>query len=201
MNHEQLSRTATGGDSQLASSLESMLAHLAAINDRIVRVEDALAASPKCPVTLEGVLRPTEATAPPVATRTLSVAPATAPTLAGSFLNWYTNNIWETVKGKKEQNKRADAKAAVNIMMILYQKPFSIATPPSRAGPLRTRLGSTQSGNWRFKWMHPQTRNSMPSTTKSQPARHRRCVCVGDSCARHIPRRTGHLTSYSLHKN
>ncbi|KAE9066940.1 hypothetical protein PF005_g27682 [Phytophthora fragariae] len=41
-------------------------------------------------------------------------------------------HIWQTVKGKKEQNKRAEAKAAVNIMMILYQKPIAIPQEPSR---------------------------------------------------------------------
>ncbi|POM78282.1 Hypothetical protein PHPALM_4204 [Phytophthora palmivora] len=39
---------------------------------------------------------------------------ATASALAGSLFNWYTNHIWETVKGKKEQNKRAEVKAAIN---------------------------------------------------------------------------------------
>ncbi|POM73864.1 LOW QUALITY PROTEIN: Hypothetical protein PHPALM_9245 [Phytophthora palmivora] len=51
---------------------------------------------------------------------------ATASALAGSLFNWYTNHIWETVKGKKEQNKRAEVKAAINIMIVLYQKPFII---------------------------------------------------------------------------
>ncbi|EGZ11877.1 hypothetical protein PHYSODRAFT_517852, partial [Phytophthora sojae] len=49
------------------------------------------------------------------------------------LLNWYTNHIWETVKGKKEQNKRAEAKAASNIMAILYQVPFQIPKQPSRS--------------------------------------------------------------------
>ncbi|KAG2777997.1 hypothetical protein Pcac1_g11720 [Phytophthora cactorum] len=41
--------------------------------------------------------------------------PTTASTLAGCLLNWYTNHIWQTVKGKKEPNKRAEANVAVNI--------------------------------------------------------------------------------------
>ncbi|POM65822.1 Hypothetical protein PHPALM_18407 [Phytophthora palmivora] len=57
-----------------------------------------------------------------VADQLLSVnlpAPATASTLAVCVLNWYTNQIWETVKSKEEQNKTANAKAAVNIMLNL----------------------------------------------------------------------------------
>ncbi|KAG4055463.1 hypothetical protein PC123_g9455 [Phytophthora cactorum] len=38
--------------------------------------------------------------------------PTTASTLAGCLLNWYTNHIWQTVKGKKEPNKRAEANVA-----------------------------------------------------------------------------------------
>lgn len=87
MSHAKLSRTATEGDLQIASTLENMLAQLTAINDRIARVEDALIESSELPVTLERALQPTEANATPVAARTLSVAPATASTLAGSFLN------------------------------------------------------------------------------------------------------------------
>ncbi|ETP51430.1 hypothetical protein F442_03435, partial [Phytophthora nicotianae P10297] len=58
-------------------------------------------------------------------------APAISSTLAGSFLNWYPNSIWETVKGKKEQNRRADAKTAINIMFVLYQQPCKILEKPS----------------------------------------------------------------------
>ncbi|GMF39850.1 unnamed protein product [Phytophthora fragariaefolia] len=60
-------------------------------------------------------------------------APASASTLAGYVLNWYTNRIWETGKGKHEQNKRADAKAAVNIMLVLYQAPCLTRAPQQRS--------------------------------------------------------------------
>ncbi|EGZ15011.1 hypothetical protein PHYSODRAFT_409740, partial [Phytophthora sojae] len=60
-------------------------------------------------------------------------APATASTLAGCTLNWYIHQIWESVKGKKEQNKQADAKAAVNIMLVLYQTPCTTLKPPHRS--------------------------------------------------------------------
>ncbi|POM63885.1 LOW QUALITY PROTEIN: Hypothetical protein PHPALM_20659 [Phytophthora palmivora] len=69
-----------------------------------------------------------------VAAQLLSVnlpAPATASTLAECVLNWYTNQIWETVKSKEEQNKTANAKAAVNIMLVLYQSPCTINQPLS----------------------------------------------------------------------
>ncbi|POM77594.1 Hypothetical protein PHPALM_5000, partial [Phytophthora palmivora] len=45
----------------------------------------------------------------------------------------HTIHIWETVKGKNEQNKRAEVKAAINIMIVLYQKPFAIPQEPRRA--------------------------------------------------------------------
>eukprot|EP00644_Phytophthora_capsici_P003383 jgi/Phyca11/116894/e_gw1.31.499.1 len=72
----------------------------------------------------------------------LSPPLATTTTLAGCLLNWYTNHIWETVKGKKEQNQQAEAKAAINIMMILYQKPFHVPLEPDRSD-------STAFGNWK----------------------------------------------------
>eukprot|EP00644_Phytophthora_capsici_P019618 jgi/Phyca11/133518/e_gw1.536.3.1 len=59
-------------------------------------------------------------------------ASASTSTLAGCLSNWYTNHIWQTVQGMKEQNQRAEAKAAVNIMMVLYQKPFQVPEEPPR---------------------------------------------------------------------
>ncbi|POM67940.1 Hypothetical protein PHPALM_15960 [Phytophthora palmivora] len=101
-NHAQVSTAVAGGDSLLASTMENILKQLVQINGRLAR--------------LPSVNLP---------------APATASTLAGCVLNWYANKIWEIVKGKKEQNKRADAKAAVNIMLVLYQSPCAINQPPS----------------------------------------------------------------------
>ncbi|KAE8911164.1 hypothetical protein PF003_g4644 [Phytophthora fragariae] len=125
-NHAQVSSAATGGDSLLASTLENILKQLAQINARQARLEDT---AHKSPVTASETSTFGVSEVP-----LLSVpAPATASTLAGCVLNWFTNNIWETVKGKREQNKRAEAKAAINIMLVLYQTPCTITKPPPRA--------------------------------------------------------------------
>ncbi|EGZ26779.1 hypothetical protein PHYSODRAFT_470952 [Phytophthora sojae] len=113
-----------------------MLGQLTAISDRLGRLEDAHAAllartpslEPANPVQVEAlagasVEAPLFAAAP---------AQATATTLAGCLLTWYVEHIWQTVKGKREQNKRAEAKAAVNIMMVLYQASFEVPAEPSR---------------------------------------------------------------------
>ncbi|KAE8954867.1 hypothetical protein PR002_g31969 [Phytophthora rubi] len=107
-----------------------MLTQLASINERLGRLEDdhvKLSAFTSHDQPVQAQLSRLSTAAEP-----LIPPPATATTLAGCLLNWYTNHIWQTVKGKKEQNKRAEAKAAVNIMMILYQKPIAIPQEPSR---------------------------------------------------------------------
>ncbi|POM61601.1 hypothetical protein PHPALM_29361 [Phytophthora palmivora] len=98
------------------------------INDRLARVESTL----PTPDSATFDLRHAEFEATGMELPSVNLpAPATASTLAGCVWIWYTNKIWETVKDKKEQNKRADAKAAVNIMLILYQSPCAINQPPS----------------------------------------------------------------------
>ncbi|KAG3107954.1 hypothetical protein PI125_g12250 [Phytophthora idaei] len=125
-NHAQLSSAVAGRDTLLSSTLENILNQLMAINERLRRLEDVqaqrLASAPN--LSLVHTHQPA-AVAPAVP------PPATASTLAGCLLNWYTNHIWQTVNGKKEQNKRTEAKAAVNIMMILCQKAFKISQEPS----------------------------------------------------------------------
>ncbi|KAE9021482.1 hypothetical protein PR003_g14736 [Phytophthora rubi] len=106
--------------------MENILKQLVQINERLARLEDSQPASAVATADVDTTLYSTAAEAAPP-------APATASTLAGCAHNWYTNKIWETVKGKKEQNKRADAKAAVNIMLVLYQAPCTITEPPPRS--------------------------------------------------------------------
>ncbi|KAE9288970.1 hypothetical protein PR003_g25673 [Phytophthora rubi] len=131
-NHGQLGNAVAGGDSLLSSTLENMLAQLVSINERLGRLEDAHAKLSPC---IDDANQPAEGSAPTGTIELTAPAPATASTLAGSMLNWYTNHIWETVKGKKEQNQRAEAKAVVNIMSILYQAPYQISQEPSRSDP------------------------------------------------------------------
>ncbi|KAG2787544.1 hypothetical protein PC116_g10784 [Phytophthora cactorum] len=104
------------------------LGQLMAINERLGRLEYVQAQRLAIAPSLSLVQ-----THQPAAVTPAVSSPATASTLAGCLLNWYTNNIWQTVKGKKEQNKRAEAKPAVNIMMILYQRAFKITQEPSLA--------------------------------------------------------------------
>ncbi|KAG2760253.1 hypothetical protein PC129_g8148 [Phytophthora cactorum] len=96
------------------------------INERLGRLEDVQAQRHAIAPNLSLVQ-----THQPAAVAPAAPPPATASTLAGCLLNWYTNHISQTVEGKKEQNKRAEAKAAVNTMMILYQKAFKITQEPS----------------------------------------------------------------------
>ncbi|POM80484.1 LOW QUALITY PROTEIN: Hypothetical protein PHPALM_1675 [Phytophthora palmivora] len=126
--HAQVSTAVAGGDSLLASTMESILKQLVQINDRLARVESTLPTSDSA----TSDLRHAEFEATGIELPSVNLpAPATASTLAGCVWNWYTNKIWETVKDKKGQNNRADAKAAVNIMLILYQSPCAINQPPS----------------------------------------------------------------------
>ncbi|GMF47362.1 unnamed protein product [Phytophthora fragariaefolia] len=79
-------------------------------------------------------------------------------TFAGRFLNLFTNKIWETVKGKREQNKGADVKAAINIMLVLYQAPCSIFAPPLKAD---THAQQTWEDNlWKLALALEQTANA-----------------------------------------
>lgn len=98
-NHSQLSRTVAGSESLLSSTLENVLAQLTSINDRIARIEDAVAAVTVR--TIEAELGPGSSADGPGQAVPVVAAPATASTLTGSFLNWYLHRIWETVKGKK----------------------------------------------------------------------------------------------------
>ncbi|EGZ30786.1 hypothetical protein PHYSODRAFT_416066, partial [Phytophthora sojae] len=107
-----------------------MLTQLVSINERLGRLEDVHTRLPLCSVDAPP---PAASASFTTAVELSAPAPATASMLTGSLLNWYTNHIWETVKGKKEQNKRAEAKAAINIMAILYQAPFQIPKQPSRS--------------------------------------------------------------------
>eukprot|EP00644_Phytophthora_capsici_P008823 jgi/Phyca11/102344/e_gw1.6.389.1 len=114
-----------------------MLGQLVSINERLARLEEAHASLLARTQTQE--LSSAEHIEDP--TVSLAGAPlfaatpaqATSSTLAGCFLNWYVSHIWQTVKGKREQNKRAEVKAAVNIMMVLYQTPFEVLAEPSKA--------------------------------------------------------------------
>jgi hypothetical protein len=54
------------------------------------------------------------------------------PRSSNGFLNWFTNIIWETLKGKREENKRVEAKAAINILLVLCHTPRTITEPPPR---------------------------------------------------------------------
>ncbi|POM61716.1 LOW QUALITY PROTEIN: hypothetical protein PHPALM_29234 [Phytophthora palmivora] len=118
--------------SLLTSTLENVLTQLVSINDRLGKIEDTQ-------TQLLARITNTETSSSCRAVSAAAVAEGTTPllatasTLAGSLFNWYTNHIWETVKGKKDQNKRTDVKAAINIMIVLYQKPFIIPQEPRRA--------------------------------------------------------------------
>ncbi|KAE9138702.1 hypothetical protein PF007_g1278 [Phytophthora fragariae] len=130
VNHAQVGSVAAGRETLLSSTLENMLTQLVSINESLGRLEDAhvqLSAFTSHDQPVQAQLSRLSTAAEP-----LIPPPVTATTLAGCLLNWYTNHICQTVKGKKEQNKRAEAKAAVNIMMILYQKPIAIPQEPSR---------------------------------------------------------------------
>ncbi|KAE9353601.1 hypothetical protein PF008_g4916 [Phytophthora fragariae] len=118
--------------------MENILKQLVQINERLARLEDTQPTSAVATADVETTVYSTAAEAAPPAL-------ATASTLAGCALNWYTNKIWETVKGKKDQNKRADAqaavtqhkradaKAAVSIMLVMYQAPCTITESPPRS--------------------------------------------------------------------
>ncbi|KAG2775636.1 hypothetical protein PC129_g4098 [Phytophthora cactorum] len=117
--------------SLMASTLESMLAQLLSTSERLGRIEDVQAKLPILPprdeIAHERLSQPSmevESVVPP---------PAIATKLARCYLNWYTNHIWQAAKGKKVHNQRAEANAAVNIMMVLYQQPFEVPDEPSRA--------------------------------------------------------------------
>ncbi|OWZ16520.1 hypothetical protein PHMEG_0009677 [Phytophthora megakarya] len=129
----QLSGAAAGGDSVLASTLENMFAPLPTINDRIARVEDIVGASAGLTTGHAEPLSAVQVAQASLVSSSTVVAPAAGSTLAGCFLNWYMHRIWETVSGKKEQNKRADAKAAVNITKELYRTPCEIPPQPDRS--------------------------------------------------------------------
>ncbi|KAE9002978.1 hypothetical protein PR003_g19035 [Phytophthora rubi] len=105
-NHAQVSNTVSGGDTLLASTMENILKQLVQINGRLARLEDSQTTSAVATADVEATVYSTAAEAAPP-------APATPSMLAGCALIWYTNKIWETVNGKKDENKRADAKAAV----------------------------------------------------------------------------------------
>ncbi|KAK1928570.1 hypothetical protein P3T76_015934 [Phytophthora citrophthora] len=135
VNHGQIGNAVAGGDTLLASTLENVLNQLVLVNEKLGRLEDTyrqLIAQPpfETPQRLLAQVHPRVAAA---GTPPDTPAIAMTSTLAGCLLNWYTNHIWETVKGKKEQNKRADSKAAINIMLILYQKPLEIPAEPVRS--------------------------------------------------------------------
>jgi hypothetical protein len=136
-NHAHIGRSASENDTQLASVLEGILGQLTVISDRLARLEDVHAAlqARAASANLPAATHAAPTTAHPGTAPLFAAAPAqaTATTLAGCLLAWYADHIWETVKGKREQNKRAEAKAAVNILMILYQEPFEIPVEPSRA--------------------------------------------------------------------
>ncbi|OWZ17387.1 hypothetical protein PHMEG_0008672 [Phytophthora megakarya] len=105
-----------------------MLNQLTSIGERLARLEDAHASlvAPRCAAdpSISTTDAPLFAATP---------AQATATTLAGCLLNWYVSHIWQTVKGKREQNKRAEVKVAVNIMMVLYQMSFKVVAEPSKS--------------------------------------------------------------------
>ncbi|OWY92153.1 hypothetical protein PHMEG_00038958 [Phytophthora megakarya] len=114
-----------------------MLNQLTSIDERLARLEDAHASlvargQVREPFAAQRTEDPSFSTtdAPLFAA---TPAQATATTLAGCLLNWYVSHIWQTVKGKREQNKRAEVKAAVNIMMVLYQMPFKVVAEPSKS--------------------------------------------------------------------
>ncbi|POM58352.1 Hypothetical protein PHPALM_37005 [Phytophthora palmivora] len=92
------------------------------INDRLGKIEDTQ-------TQLLARITNTETSSPCRAVSATAVVEGflgTASTLAGSLFNRYTNHIWETGKGKKEQSKRVEVKATINIMIVLYQKLFTI---------------------------------------------------------------------------
>ncbi|POM81293.1 Hypothetical protein PHPALM_758 [Phytophthora palmivora] len=128
INHALLGFVVAGEDSLLTPTLENELAQLVSINDRLGKIEHTqtqlLARITNTEISSS--CRAVSATAVVESTTPLL---ATTSTLAGFLFNWYTNHIWETVKGNKEQNKRAEVKAAINIMI----KPFTIPQEPSRA--------------------------------------------------------------------
>ncbi|KAG2909492.1 hypothetical protein PC114_g10113 [Phytophthora cactorum] len=105
-----LSSAVAGRDTLFSSTLKNILSQLMVINEGLGRLDDVqaqwLANAPN--LSLVQTHQPA-AVAPAVS------PPTTASTLAGCLLNWYTNHIWQTVKGKKEPNKRAEANVAVNI--------------------------------------------------------------------------------------
>jgi hypothetical protein len=131
MNHAQVGDVVAGRDTLLSSTLQHVLSQLVSINERLARIEDVQARlcthAPRTDQAF-GSLDPA-----PAAESIVVPAPATSSTLAGCLLNWYTSRIWNTVRGKKEQNKRADTKAAVNILMVLYQAPFTVPAEPPRS--------------------------------------------------------------------
>ncbi|KAG2792381.1 hypothetical protein PC116_g28153 [Phytophthora cactorum] len=114
-----------------------MLGQLTAISDRLARLEDAQSALlNRTAGSDQPNPTPAESLAASVGTAPLSAAApaqATATTLAGCLLTWYVDHIWQTAKGKREQNKRAEAKVAVTIMMVLYQEPYQVPAEPPRA--------------------------------------------------------------------
>ncbi|ETL40323.1 hypothetical protein L916_08468, partial [Phytophthora nicotianae] len=119
-----LSSTVAGRDTP--STLESILKQLVTINERLGRLEDAQAQRPATSSNASLVQ-----IHHPAAIMPAVPPPATASALVGCLLNWYTNYIWQRVKGKQEQNKRAEAKAIMNIMVMLCHKTVSIPPDPT----------------------------------------------------------------------
>ncbi|KAG4052453.1 hypothetical protein PC123_g12368 [Phytophthora cactorum] len=105
-NHAQLSSAVTGHDTLLSSTLENILSQLMAINDRLGRLEDVQAQRLDIAPCLSLVQ-----THQPAAVAPAVPPPATASTLAGCLLNWYTNHIWQTVKRKKKQKQASRDKS------------------------------------------------------------------------------------------
>ncbi|OWZ07216.1 hypothetical protein PHMEG_00020416 [Phytophthora megakarya] len=137
-NHAQLSGAAAEGDSRLALTLENTFAQLTTINARIARVEDIVGTSAGLTTGRAETLFAVQAAPASLISSSAVVAPAAASTLL--------HRIWETVPGNKEQNKRADAKAAVNIMKVLYEAPVRYHL--NRIVPTKPPMqhGSTLSG-------------------------------------------------------
>ncbi|OWZ03548.1 hypothetical protein PHMEG_00024702, partial [Phytophthora megakarya] len=106
-----------------------MINQLTSVGERLARLEDADASLAASAQRTEDPSIPT--TDAPLFAATPAQALAT--TLAGCLLNWYVSHIWQTVKGKREQNKRAEVKAAVNIVMVLYQMSFKVVAEPSKS--------------------------------------------------------------------